>query len=566
MISRKIPLLMVSIFAFWNCSPPQPQNQPNVLASFDTGVITTQDLDQAILALRPEERVVAPEERVSWYTRLTRDLAVGRILIESAEKTGRLETPEFEKWAHHAARELLVAGYLNRNLPPRKAPSEEELKDTFTRNYGDGHRPARAMVSHIFLRYGPAQNKEQITQKLTDLRNRVLSGENFGQLAATHSDSESRHRQGSLGFMTKEQMPPDLQKVVFSLPENTPSEPMFTKDGGHLFFAEGLISEKTFTLEEVRQDLQRKHTQKWLLEQTRQLADSFEEPTPWHVPSEEDFGKAIQKKNMAESIINIGGFEWSLLDLHSYLRSVLKLQINIAELPLKDLYHELLSLAYKERIYQAVRPPEAPVDSPQMPAYLTLRNQFWTEQLIRQRLLDRLLAEPERLREYYQNQKSRFVLPPQVNLKLLTVSLTEQASETMAFMESHRQNLIEGQESLESWHEQLGGNLQETGYLSSTFLENNDPVLLGFAFQVPEGSFSPPFRRAAGLSIFKVLELVPPQEQPFSSIIRTLAQDYLHYHGQDIYASFADEVLTEAHFQFFPEVAQKHGHLAAQTP
>ena len=48
---------------------------------------------------------------------------------------------------------------------------------------------------------------------MLELRERILRGENFQRLAQSESDSESRHRQGSIGWVVRGQLPQTFARV-----------------------------------------------------------------------------------------------------------------------------------------------------------------------------------------------------------------------------------------------------------------------------------------------------------------------------------------------------------------
>jgi len=546
------------------CNKPEEARAPeNVIATYDGGTITVNDLDRAILAMPSEMRDSTPEERMDWYERLARDLAIGDILITEAKTSNRLEQPAFQRIAYHTARQIATTDYLQRNMPlPKEPPSEEALNELFKEEFGDGYRPARAHVRHIFLRYDADRNREALTEKLNQLRARILGGENFGQLATQYSDSESRHRKGILGFVEKKQLPEDLQKIVFSLEENTPSEPVFTKDGGHLFLVDSAIPEKTFTLDEVRQKILSKYWMKWQIERLRELVEPMsDEPDPYSFPSREVLPQLIAAGSSQRPFMAVGQWSITIPEFLHYVQSELGHYPSVEGWDFDRLYIEMEELALREWLYQVQYKDVETVEEPDLPTFEAKRNHAWSEFLIRDALLKDLINDPELLKPYYENNKVRFQLQPKVRLKILTVPQGPENPRHMGRMEASAEALKNGDITLAQLADELGGKVTETEALTAGELARMEPKAMQFAFRTEEGGYAPPFLGKNGLWLFKVESQIPPQPQPFTAVQKQVAEDYLRTQGQNLYQSYANKRLEAVNFHFFRENARSHGQL-----
>ncbi|MDR2928101.1 MAG: peptidylprolyl isomerase [Cytophagaceae bacterium] len=72
-------------------------------------------------------------------------------------------------------------------------------------------------------------------QKITEIRNRVLAGEDFNEIAATQSeDPSARQNQGRLGYFTAFQMVYPFEKAAFSTPVGEVSEIVRSQFGYHI--------------------------------------------------------------------------------------------------------------------------------------------------------------------------------------------------------------------------------------------------------------------------------------------------------------------------------------------
>jgi peptidyl-prolyl cis-trans isomerase C len=67
-----------------------------------------------------------------------------------------------------------------------------------------------------------------------DLKDRILAGEDFAELAKTHSNCPSGQDGGALGEFGPGMMVPEFDRVVFSAPINEVQGPVQTQFGYHL--------------------------------------------------------------------------------------------------------------------------------------------------------------------------------------------------------------------------------------------------------------------------------------------------------------------------------------------
>ncbi len=90
-------------------------------------------------------------------------------------------------------------------------------------------------VRHILMKPNEIQDDQTVRQKLTDLRARILAGDDFAAIAsATSEDPGSATDGGDLGWSGPGTFVPEFEKVVQSLQENEISEPFRTQYGWHI--------------------------------------------------------------------------------------------------------------------------------------------------------------------------------------------------------------------------------------------------------------------------------------------------------------------------------------------
>lgn len=93
-------------------------------------------------------------------------------------------------------------------------------------------------ASHILIKIDPnAQPADTLKayEKVTEIRNKALSGEDFAELAKQYSDDPSAARNGgNLGYFTSFQMVYPFESAAYTTPEGEISQPVRTQFGYHL--------------------------------------------------------------------------------------------------------------------------------------------------------------------------------------------------------------------------------------------------------------------------------------------------------------------------------------------
>jgi len=97
------------------------------------------------------------------------------------------------------------------------------------------HIVTQSHVRHILVRTDEFTSNEEARKRLLNIRDRILKGEDFSQLAKLHSDDTgSADKGGDLGWVDPGVMVPPFEKAFTDLAVNTLSDPVKTQFGWHL--------------------------------------------------------------------------------------------------------------------------------------------------------------------------------------------------------------------------------------------------------------------------------------------------------------------------------------------
>ena len=136
---------------------------------------------------------------------------------------------------------------------------------------GGRHVIQQTHVEHILVK-AEAGREDEARARIESLRRRILAGEDFHELARTHSDDPgSAVKGGDLGWITGEEVVPEFARAMQSLAEGQLSEPVQSTYGFHLIRVLGRRSQddteayrRAHARDLLRQRKAEEMTQAWL--------------------------------------------------------------------------------------------------------------------------------------------------------------------------------------------------------------------------------------------------------------------------------------------------------------
>ncbi|MFI4937819.1 MAG: peptidylprolyl isomerase [Candidatus Berkiellales bacterium] len=93
----------------------------------------------------------------------------------------------------------------------------------------------KSLVRHILIKKNANTSDNDAKQRLTEIRQKILNGEDFAKLAKTHSaDLASASNGGSIGWVSREVLAPEFSGKMETLAVEEISEPFATPFGWHI--------------------------------------------------------------------------------------------------------------------------------------------------------------------------------------------------------------------------------------------------------------------------------------------------------------------------------------------
>jgi peptidyl-prolyl cis-trans isomerase D len=139
--------------------------------------------------------------------------------------------------------------------------SDKEIEDYYQANReAKFHTPKEAKVGYILIRLAPeadAKQKEDARARANRVVAEARGGKDFAQLAKQYSDDPTSAKGGDVGWVVQGRMPPELDKVIFSLSKGQVGDAIETPAGFQIIKIDDTKAEKTLTLPEATPEITR---------------------------------------------------------------------------------------------------------------------------------------------------------------------------------------------------------------------------------------------------------------------------------------------------------------------
>ena len=138
--------------------------------------------------------------------------------------------------------------------------SQDDLRTLYESSKLNYSQPERREASHILLRVPEDTDESSVAQLMADavaLKERLLAGEDFAELAAEASEDPGSSRNGgTLGYFERGDMVPVFETAAFALQVGEISEVVRSQFGFHIIKLTGIQAGRTKTFEESREDVE----------------------------------------------------------------------------------------------------------------------------------------------------------------------------------------------------------------------------------------------------------------------------------------------------------------------
>jgi peptidyl-prolyl cis-trans isomerase D len=136
--------------------------------------------------------------------------------------------------------------------------NEKEIEEYYQANLNTQfHKPKEAKVRYISIGFAPGadEQKKAAHARAEAVVKEARAGKDFAQLAKRESNDPTSAKGGDAGWIAAGQMPPQIEKAIFSLSKGGVSDPIESPGGFQIFKVEDTKDEKTPTLKEASAEI-----------------------------------------------------------------------------------------------------------------------------------------------------------------------------------------------------------------------------------------------------------------------------------------------------------------------
>lgn len=157
---------------------------------------------------------------------------------ERLEKQMNKTMPQIREYFHDVIKENLMIQQSQSKITGDMSITPKEVSDFFQKIPKDSLpniEEQYTLTQIVILPRISQEDKEQVKQRLNDIRERILKGSKFSTLASLYSDDEaSAKKGGELGFFSRGDMVSEFEAIAFSLQPGEISPVFETKYGYHI--------------------------------------------------------------------------------------------------------------------------------------------------------------------------------------------------------------------------------------------------------------------------------------------------------------------------------------------
>ena len=172
--------------------------------------------------------------------RLVRGELMRKAVLTEAKQKGWDKRPELQPLIERARDQVIVSSFVGNVARAGDGyPSEDEIKQFYEANKAQLLGPPQFQLAQIFLPAAEATDKakaEESKKKIGELSAKMgKNGTDFAKLAKENSaHKESAEKGGELGWVSEEQMVPEIRRAVNGMAKGEVSPPIKTAAGWHL--------------------------------------------------------------------------------------------------------------------------------------------------------------------------------------------------------------------------------------------------------------------------------------------------------------------------------------------
>ncbi len=194
-------------------------------------------------------------EKVKLFYLVFKPSAYERVIKPTEQQLREYYTNHQEAYKTPEKRKVVCAVFRPEDYMQEVQVLTEDIEEYYDLHIDEFSHPEEMRLSQIMLKAGPHEEREALEHKrklLEQVLERIHKGDDFARLAKQYSQDSTAKEGGSLGFVKKSELVPELAQVAFSLKPGEVSGIVMSPYGMHILKAEEYRSSKVDSLDMVK--------------------------------------------------------------------------------------------------------------------------------------------------------------------------------------------------------------------------------------------------------------------------------------------------------------------------
>ncbi|QTL96483.1 peptidylprolyl isomerase [Iocasia frigidifontis] len=217
------------------------------LEGFINAVLLDQEIKNRNIVLTDEEKDEIFNNQIAGLKE--NEGATDEEILDSIKQMGLNSMEEYKEFLFERLGDQLLLAKLQKEILDTASVTDEEIENYYNDNIDSMEQVEQIKTSHILL-----ENEEMANQVL----NQINNGADFAEMAREYSVDNSAKNGGNLGYIKKgdKNWDQDFTEAAFALDENEVSDVVKTQFGYHIIKVFDHVEEKTYQLEEVKDEIE----------------------------------------------------------------------------------------------------------------------------------------------------------------------------------------------------------------------------------------------------------------------------------------------------------------------
>ncbi len=516
----------------------------DVIASNENSNISFAALKNYINLLPHNDQWNNSHDLDTWYENTIKQMLVHKSIVEEAELVGFNQDQSYLSKLQQLRRNFITSQYFKDQVSFNIEVTAKEIKGYYEENIDKYKFTERRKVHNIFI--AKKDSKQKAIENIENLKSRIDTGESFSIIAKTHSESETRHKNGLIGIIEKGTLSEAFDQIVFSLEKNKSSEVVHSKEGYHIFYVSEIVPAQNFKLKDV-ENLITQHLYKTeVLNKIEAIAKDFENYQQLKIVDAKELINLRNSGQLMAPVISLNDFSFTLKDFLEYLKDA-----NTKPKNQSEIYDQLKEIAYMEVIYQTIRSSE---DTEISKDIKHLENKLLIEHYLPTKMVVFLNNHPEILQEYYQNNLMRFASPTLLSFNYYEFK-NDNLAKIMPILEADSVKLNSELMALEELKNTHNPKITRHQSRNNRFISQLDSKIIKHIYKLKPGQFSAPYTVKESIVIIHLTDRIEAKPQPLSLIREHVMNSYINENAGFLYNQISAGYLKS--FKFKPKLIKQ---------